>query len=106
VPVAAVFRTGKRDIVFRAEKDQHFMPTEVEISPMKFAEERYQVMKGLAAGDRIITSANFLIDSESRLRAGAGGMAGMPGMEGMEMGDMKEMDDSKTQGTDHSGMKH
>jgi hypothetical protein len=33
------------------------MPTEVEISPMKFAEKRYQVMKGLAAGDRIITAA-------------------------------------------------
>jgi Cu(I)/Ag(I) efflux system membrane fusion protein len=106
VPVAAVFRTGKRDIVFRAEKDQHFAPVEVEISPMKFAKERYQVLKGLEAGQRIITSANFLIDSESRLKAGAGGMAGMPGMEGMEMGDMNEMDDSKTQGTDHSGMKH
>jgi Cu(I)/Ag(I) efflux system membrane fusion protein len=106
VPVAAVFRTGKRDIVFRAEKDQHFVPVEVEISPMKFAEERYQVMKGLAAGDRIITSANFLIDSESRLRAGAGGMAGMPGMEGMEMGDKKGTDHSKMEGMDHSGMKH
>jgi Cu(I)/Ag(I) efflux system membrane fusion protein len=106
VPVAAVFRTGKRDIVFRAEKDQHFMPIEVEISPMKFAEERYQVMKGLAAGDRIITSANFLIDSESRLRAGAGGMASMPGMEGMEMGDKNGTDHSKMESMDHSGMKH
>jgi len=106
VPVAAVFRTGKRDIVFRAEKDQQFMPIEVEISPMKFAEERYQVMKGLAAGDRIITSANFLIDSESRMRAGAGGMAGMPGMEGMEMGGEKETDHSTMEGKDHSGMKH
>ena len=103
VPVSAVFRTGKRDIVFRADKDQHFMPVEVGISPMKFAEERYQVLKGLAAGDRIITSANFLIDSESRLRAGAGGMAGMPGMEGMEM---EGMDDSKMEGMDHSQMKH
>lgn len=34
----------------------------------------------------VVTSANFLIDSESRLRAGAAAMAGMPGMEGMNMG--------------------
>ncbi|MGH7231926.1 MAG: efflux RND transporter periplasmic adaptor subunit [Nitrospiraceae bacterium] len=106
VPVAALFRTGKRDIVFRAEKENHFMPVKVEISPMKFAKEQYHVLKGLEAGDRIITSANFLIDSESRLRAGAGGMAGMPGMEGMEMGDMEGMDHSKMEGMDDSGMKH
>jgi len=114
VPVAAVFRTGKRDIVFRAEKDQRFMPVEIGISPMKFAKERFQVLKGLEAGDRIITSANFLIDSESRLRAG--GMAVMPGMEGMEMGDMEGMEmegkkmegmnHSKMKGMDHSQMKH
>ena len=105
VPVAAVFRTGKRDIVFRAEKDQHFAPVEVEISPMKFAKEQYQVLKGLEAGQRIITSANFLIDSESRLKAGAGGMAGMPGMEGMEMGAMQGMEESKMKDMDHSSMK-
>ena len=40
-----------------------------------------------------VTSANFLIDSESRLRVG-----GMMNMPGMEMGDMKDMD--------HSKMKH
>ncbi|MBW3542800.1 MAG: efflux RND transporter periplasmic adaptor subunit [Planctomycetes bacterium] len=79
VPAAAVFRTGERDIVFRAEEGDRFVPVVVEISPMKFAEERYHVLKGLNAGERIITSANFLIDSESRLRSGGGGM--MPGME-------------------------
>jgi len=106
VPVSAVFRTGKRDIVFRAEKDDRFMPVEVEISPMKFAKERYQVLKGLEAGDHVITSANFLIDSESRLRAG--GMAVMPGMEGMEMEgkNMEGMDHSKMEGMDGSGMRH
>ena len=109
VPVSAVFRTGERDIVFRAEPDHRFVPVEVEISPMKFADERYHVMKGLNAGDRIITSANFLIDSESRLRFGGGGM--MPGMPGMEM-DMPGMKmDGKAKkdgqnGMDHSKMKH
>ena len=99
VPASAVFRTGERDLVFRAaESDRRFVPAEVEISPMKFAGERYHVLKGISAGDRIITSANFLIDSESRLRSGGGGM--MPGMEGMKM-DMPGME-----GMDHSKMKH
>ena len=43
----------------------------------------------------VVTSATFLIDSESRLRVG--GMS-MPGMPGMDMGDMKDKD--------HSKMKH
>jgi Cu(I)/Ag(I) efflux system membrane fusion protein len=106
VPVAAVFRTGKRDIVFRAEKEQHFTPVEVEISPIRYAKDQYQVVKGLKAGDRIITSANFLIDSESRLRSGAGGMAGMPGMEGMEMGGMKGTGMGDMKGMDYSKMQH
>lgn len=103
VPVSAVFRTGKRDIVFRAQKNDHFEPVEVQISPITFS-EHYHVLKGLEAADRIITSANFLIDSESRLRAG--GMAVMPGMEGMEMGGKEEMDHSKMEGMDGSGMRH
>lgn len=116
VPVGAVFRTGERDIVFRAESENRFVPVEVEIGPMKFADERYHVLEGLKVGDRIITSANFLIDSESRLRFGGGGM--MPGMPGMKM-DMPGMKmDSTDQkrgtgqmgnqknGMDHSKMKH
>jgi Cu(I)/Ag(I) efflux system membrane fusion protein len=117
VPAAAVLRTGERDIVFRAEpaKDMdhsakghgemkgmggmsqgdRFVPAEVKVSPIRFG-ERFQVLAGLKEGDRVVTSANFLIDSESRLRLG--GTGGMPGMPGMEMGEMK--------GMDHSKMKH
>jgi len=39
-------------------------------------------LEGLKAGDQVVVSANFLIDSESRLQAGGGSMAGMPGMGG------------------------
>jgi Cu(I)/Ag(I) efflux system membrane fusion protein len=39
------------------------------------------VISGLKAGERVVTSANFLIDSESQLKEALGGMAGMPGME-------------------------
>lgn len=85
VPDSAVIRTGTRDLAYRAEGDGRFAPVEVKISPLHF-EGRFQVLEGLKAGERVVTSANFLIDSESRLRAGGGSMAGMAGMEGMDMG--------------------
>jgi Cu(I)/Ag(I) efflux system membrane fusion protein len=94
VPTSAVIRTGERDIVYRAVAADRFVPAQVKISPLQF-EDRFQVLEGLKAGDQVVTSANFLIDSESRLEAGAGSMAGMPGMGSDTMpaakqGDMKE----------------
>lgn len=94
IPISAVFRTGERDIVFRAESETRFVPVEVEIGSVKFG-ERYHILKGLEPGDRLITSANFLIDSESRLRYGGGGM--MPGM---------EMDTPGGEDTDATEMEH
>jgi membrane fusion protein, copper/silver efflux system len=81
VPTSAVIRTGERDIAFRAVSAEHFVPVQVKISPLRF-EDRFQVLEGLQAGDEVVVSANFLIDSESRLQAGGGSMAGMPGMGG------------------------
>lgn len=83
VPSSAIIRTGERDIAFRAVSADRFRPVEVKINPMSFG-DRFQVLEGLSAGDRVVTSANFLIDSESRLEAGASSMAGMPGMGGEE----------------------
>jgi Cu(I)/Ag(I) efflux system membrane fusion protein len=40
-------------------------------------DDYYEVVKGLKPGDRVVTSANFLIDSESNLKEALGGMAGM-----------------------------
>lgn len=116
VPASAVIRTGRRDIAFRAGPDNRFVPVEVHIGEVKFG-DRFQVLEGLAEGDRVVTSANFLIDSESRLKLGGGGMAGMD-MGGMDMGGtsgkpktgekgtspMKGMD-GRT-GMDHSKMKN
>jgi Cu(I)/Ag(I) efflux system membrane fusion protein len=80
-------------------------------------EDRFQVLEGLQAGDRVVTSANFLLDSESQLQAGGGSMAGMAGMEmGSESGkkpavksqDMNEMPErgGPASKPDHSMMKH
>jgi len=81
VPTSAVIRSGERDIAFRAVSADRFVPVQVKISPLRF-EDRFQILEGLKAGDEVVTSANFLIDSESRLQAGGGSMAGMPGMKG------------------------
>lgn len=82
VPASAIIRTGERDIAFRALASDRFAPVSVKIGPLGFG-DRLQVLAGLDAGDQVVTSANFLIDSESRLEAGASSMAGMPGMADM-----------------------
>jgi Cu(I)/Ag(I) efflux system membrane fusion protein len=106
VPTSAVIRTGERDIAYRVKSPGRFLPVQVKISPYTFG-DRFHILDGLKAGDEVVTSANFLIDSESRLRAGGGGMPGMPGM---EMGGMKDMGGAKSKndmkGMDHSKMKH
>jgi Cu(I)/Ag(I) efflux system membrane fusion protein len=76
VPTSAVIRTGERDIAFKAVSVDRFVPVEVKISPLPF-DGSFQVLQGLKEGEEVVTSANFLLDSESRLRAGGGGMAGM-----------------------------
>ncbi|GLI95163.1 efflux RND transporter periplasmic adaptor subunit [Methylocystis echinoides] len=76
VSSSAIIRTGERDIAFKVAAIDRFVPVEVKISPLAF-DGRFQVLSGLKAGEEIVTSANFLIDSESRLRAGGGSMAGM-----------------------------
>ena len=81
VPASAVIRTGERDIAFRVVSADRFAPVAVKVGPLSFG-NRFQVLEGLNAGDQVVTSANFLIDSESRLEAGASSMAGMPGMSG------------------------
>lgn len=125
VPVSAVLRTGEWDIIYRVEPGDHFVPVGVKLSPIQFG-ERYQVLEGLKEGDRIVTSANFLIDSESRIRLGGGGMAGMqhgghqghggqqpaaPRPTGQEPPEMPAMDHAghegmKMPGMDHSKMQH
>ena len=89
VPASAVIRTGERNIAFRAVSADRFLPVEVKISPLRF-EDRFQVLEGLKAGDEVVTSANFLIDSESQLQAGGGSMAGMPGMDAGNKGGEKK----------------
>jgi Cu(I)/Ag(I) efflux system membrane fusion protein len=77
VPAEAVVMTGERNLVFVVQPDGMLVPREVTLGPRAGA--RYQVLAGVAEGERIVASANFLVDAESRLGA-AGPMPAMPGM--------------------------
>ncbi len=76
VPAEAVVQTGERNLVFVVGQSGALEPREVVLGAR--AGDRFQIDSGLAAGERIVASANFLVDAESRLTAGAG--SNMPGM--------------------------
>ena len=67
VPAEAVLHSGARAVVIVAEGDGRFTPREVRLGAAGGG--RQQVVDGLAAGERVVTSSQFLIDSESNLRA-------------------------------------
>jgi Cu(I)/Ag(I) efflux system membrane fusion protein len=78
VPEGAIIDTGIRQLAVVDKGSGYFEPREVKVGAK--VEGYYEVIKGLKAGERVVTSANFLIDSESKLKEAVGGMAGMPGM--------------------------
>ena len=76
VPGEAVVNTGEHKYVFLARSDGHFEPRMVWTGTQDG--DRVQILKGLAAGDTVVSSASFLIDSESRLKAAIAGMGKQP----------------------------
>ncbi|MFZ5494292.1 MAG: efflux RND transporter periplasmic adaptor subunit [Verrucomicrobiota bacterium] len=67
VPEMAVLRSGERNTVFLAKPDGTFEPREVTLG-LRSHDGRYEVLAGLAEGDRVVTSGQFMLDSESQLR--------------------------------------
>jgi Cu(I)/Ag(I) efflux system membrane fusion protein len=78
VPEEAVIDTGEQKIVFVAESPGRYVPRAVELGAK--IDRYYAVVSGLVTGDEVATSAQFLLDSESRLKAAGGAMAGHAGM--------------------------
>ena len=76
IPASGVFQTGTRQIAFVDMGEGHFAPHDIEVGAR--AGDDVVVSKGLKAGERIVTSANFLIDSESQLQAAIGSFAPPP----------------------------
>lgn len=71
IPEEALVDTGTRQLVFVAIAKGQYEPREIQVGHE--AEGYYEVLSGLKEGDRVVTSANFLIDSESRLKAATRG---------------------------------
>jgi RND family efflux transporter MFP subunit len=70
VPASAVFQSGTRQLVFLDHGAGSYEPKEV-VTGLRAGDD-VAIVKGLAANQRIVTSANFLIDSETQLQAAAG----------------------------------
>jgi len=65
VPREAVIDTGTKQIVFVAEGDGHFSPRPVRMG-IRGDDDRLQIVEGLAVGETVVTSGQFLMDVESR----------------------------------------
>src|ERR1700738_580814 len=76
IPASGVFQSGTRQIAFVDHGGGYFEPRDIEVGAR--AGDDFVVLKGLKAGERIATSANFLIDSESQLAAALGSFAPPP----------------------------
>src|SRR6267154_2615806 len=76
IPSSGVLQSGTRQIAFVKRSDEYLEPREVELG-QRIGDD-FIVLKGLKAGEQIVTSANFLIDSESQLQAALGSFVPPP----------------------------
>jgi len=74
VPVSAVIDSGTRKVVLVQLAEGHFEPRTVKLGGS--SENYVEVLEGIAEGEQVVTSANFLIDAESNLKAALSGMGG------------------------------
>ncbi|MGA9118436.1 MAG: efflux RND transporter periplasmic adaptor subunit [Bacteroidota bacterium] len=89
VPEQAIIRSGERDVAVIALGGGYFDARDVTLGVS--ADGYVQILKGVKAGEKIVVSSQFLIDSESNLRAAISQMSGHAGM------DMSKPMDSTTQ---------
>ncbi|HEY9139539.1 MAG TPA: efflux RND transporter periplasmic adaptor subunit [Bryobacteraceae bacterium] len=73
VPESAVLDSGDRQVVYVDLGNGNLEPRPVRVG--EHAGGRVEILEGLKAGERIVTSGNFLLDSESQLNAASGGTA-------------------------------
>lgn len=74
IPVDAVIDSGMRKLVFVTRGDGYFEPREIVTGGR--VGDYYPVIKGLKDKEMVVAAANFLVDSESQLKAAAGTMGG------------------------------
>ncbi len=72
IPESSIMDTGARQVVFVDAGEGHILPREVRVGER--GEGKARILEGLKDGERVVIRANFLLDSESRLRAAIEGM--------------------------------
>jgi RND family efflux transporter MFP subunit len=77
IPDSAVIDTGLRKIVFVSVGGGRFAPRQVTLGVL--GNGKAEVLSGVAAGEQVVVRANFLLDSESQLRAAIAGVSGAAG---------------------------
>jgi Cu(I)/Ag(I) efflux system membrane fusion protein/cobalt-zinc-cadmium efflux system membrane fusion protein len=76
IPAGGVLQSGARQIAFVDRGDGYLVPRDIQLGSR--VGDDFIVLKGLKEGEQIVTSANFLIDSESQLQASLGSYAPPP----------------------------
>ena len=102
VPRSAVLQTGDRTLVFVDMGKGHLMPRDIELG--RTAGDYAEVLSGVNAGQRVVTSAQFLLDSESNLAEVMKSMIGNMGSGDKAMKNMPGMDMSTDKGADTKNM--
>jgi Cu(I)/Ag(I) efflux system membrane fusion protein len=74
IPIEAVMSSGRHAYAFKDTGDGHLVPTLIKVGAR--GNGMYELLDGLKEGDRIVVSANFLVDSESNLKAALDAMTG------------------------------
>jgi RND family efflux transporter MFP subunit len=72
VPMDAVLQSGTEQYVFVDKGEGYFEPRSVKVGPQ--AGDYYAIESGLKSGELVVTAANFILDSESRLKGAFAGM--------------------------------
>lgn len=72
VPVSAVVDSGTRQVLIVEAGEGRFEPREVKLGAR--SDQHVEVLEGVREGERVVVAGNFLIDSESNLKAALGGM--------------------------------
>jgi len=100
VPKEAVLDSGLRQLVFLDLGQGVYQPYPVKLG--RRSQDYVEVLEGIKEGDRVVTSANFLLDAESKL-ASAGGMQAMMGQIGMADWQMRGAYEKKMEGMEGMG---
>jgi multidrug efflux pump subunit AcrA (membrane-fusion protein) len=104
IPEQAVIRSGERSIVVVSLGGGYFDPREVKVGVV--ADGYVQILEGIKEGETVVTSSQFLIDSESNLRAAIGEMADHSGHDIFGSGEEGKKGEGKHGSVNDTTVKH